>query len=955
MSTPYVPAQFAEKFQLAVDESLKNSPQTGLCGLEVEWNLLDSQFRPLLTVGSGPSQQSFVDYLRSHALTPWLRDFSQLEIFHWMIEWATRPYYSPRGTVYEARLIEATQTNALEKIGREFGENLYAWHGNLPALIKADNGSIPKSWDIAKRRYLERCVSMYGDTLGTAGIHSNLSLPEPMLMWDFMHLSEAERGEMHLDDYKNQVYTTGTRLMRAFACVFIAIGASTPLEAQIRNGAPTVVITEYDSIRNLTFPNPPALDLPDLYRSYQDYLHISYDLVRRRVRFGNNNWTPVRARSFAEPVERLIAVTSEQLENIYAHGLYAVGETQPVEEMARQIEIQNLLARINLPMDRVEVRTDDGGNPLDVDIANLTLKHLLLLRFYADQDFARNFRYDREDINRARRNEEAAAKNGLRSEIENPLTGKPVDMREFLGWLLGELQLLAQVTGVWEDLEPLQNMAHGGLNTAEKLRNRLRKELRRTDEVPVMLLREMAEERNARVMKDVELVAERMALLPGDSTKLREFIQRARDAVREDPQASIRFRPRPKAMFQMNYPDKTSEIVDLAQRLIQIPSVTACPDERLEDVQRAATFIYDYLQNNGLPVQYLEGKYPAIFSRLPAVGDPDQPAAMLSGHFDVVPPEPDDSQFNSYIEGDYLWGRGAADMKTVVATYLVWLKDRFRSGPPYPPVSLLLVGNEENGEAEAMGTPFALQHLKKQGLPMPGILIAGERTEEKGDGLWGEICVENRGVMRFDIAARGVRGHSGISGAQADLTESLLKARQDLTSILKQQLTLESNDGWKSQVRFPFIQVGTPGIYNITPDMGLLGVEVRSIPQDRLRPLRATIQDFCDQNELQLMVSVMEDGVACDPQNQFLQALIHSVEKVSGSSARIGKKLPGTSARFAPQAQGIVWGQSGIGPHSNAERHHIPSIQPYYTALVEFGRQLENLGKTPEPGIGNQT
>ena len=39
MSTPYVPAQFAEKFQLAVDESLKNSPQTGLCGLEVEWKL----------------------------------------------------------------------------------------------------------------------------------------------------------------------------------------------------------------------------------------------------------------------------------------------------------------------------------------------------------------------------------------------------------------------------------------------------------------------------------------------------------------------------------------------------------------------------------------------------------------------------------------------------------------------------------------------------------------------------------------------------------------------------------------------------------------------------------------------------------------------------------------------------------------------------------------------------
>ena len=72
---------------------------------------------------------------------------------------------------------------------------------------------------------------------------------------------------------------------------------------------------------------------------------------------------------------------------------------------------------------------------------------------------------------------------------------------------------------------------------------------------------------------------------------------------------------------------------------------------------------------------------------------------MLTGHFDVVEPDPDDSQFNPRIEGDYLHGRGAADMKTVVATYLVWMKDRMKMGKPFPNISLLLVGNEENGEA----------------------------------------------------------------------------------------------------------------------------------------------------------------------------------------------------------------------------------------------------------------
>ena len=85
-------------------------------------------------------------------------------------------------------------------------------------------------------------------------------------------------------------------------------------------------LTEFDSVRNLTFPNPPAIDLPDLYRSYNDYLQISYDLVRSGVRFGNNNWTPIRARSFADPVERIISTTSDQLTALYNRGLFAVGE-----------------------------------------------------------------------------------------------------------------------------------------------------------------------------------------------------------------------------------------------------------------------------------------------------------------------------------------------------------------------------------------------------------------------------------------------------------------------------------------------------------------------------------------------------------------------------------------------------------------------------------------------------
>ncbi|HSL44517.1 MAG TPA: M20/M25/M40 family metallo-hydrolase [Anaerolineales bacterium] len=937
-----MPSQkFADKYLLAVEQAIKEKPQSGLHGFEQEWNLLDEDLRPLLTVGAGPIQQSFVDYLRAECIPPWQAQFSQLEVFHWMVEWATRPYYHPRGAIYEARLMEASLINALHCAGVHFGERLHYWHGNLLSLTDIGYHSIPGNWGIAKRRYLEKCVDLYGDTLATAGIHTNMSLPDVLFAWDFMHLSPTERGDQHLDEFKSEFYITATRLLRAFAALFIATAASTPMQAQVRGGRAVVALTEFDSIRNLTFPNPPAIDLPDLYRSYNDYLQISYDLVRRGVRFGNNNWTPVRARSFADPVERIISTTSDELTALYTRGLFAVGEATPPEEMALQIEKQNLMARINLPMGRVEIRTEEGGHSLDLDIANLTLKHLLLLRIYSDSRFARSFRYDREDISRARVNENLAAKYSMRAEIENPLTGKPISMREFLKWTLQEVKPLAEALDLWNDLTPLIDIAEGARNTSEKMRARLQLELGENDEVPLKVLKELQYEREARVKADVERIASEHASLGAEASKIAEYLQRSRDHVRHTPQAPIRFRTRTQATIEISYPDKASEILDLAQQLIRIPSVTASPHERLDEVHRAGSLVDDYLRNAGLEVKFFDGKYPAIHATFPITNYQSRNAPvsnlqspiLLTGHFDVVEPEPDDSQFMPRIEGDYLWGRGAADMKTVVATYLVWMKDVMKSKGPYPNIALLLVGNEENGEAEAWGTPFV---LKEKGIA-PALFIAGERTGEKGNELFGEICVENRGVMRFDVVARGAKGHSGVAGT-GDLSEKLIAARAALNEIFAKHLTLKSPDGWQSQAKFPFINVGTSGVYNVTAAEGILGVEIRPIPQDDVDSLKLQVEKYCAENGLELCMNVMENGVACSPDNPALQALIDSVRIASGTEPAIGKKLPGTSARFAPGGQAVVWGQSGIGPHAKDERHYIPSIEPYYRSLNELAK-----------------
>jgi succinyl-diaminopimelate desuccinylase len=327
------------------------------------------------------------------------------------------------------------------------------------------------------------------------------------------------------------------------------------------------------------------------------------------------------------------------------------------------------------------------------------------------------------------------------------------------------------------------------------------------------------------------------------------------------------------------------------------------------------------------------GRYPAVLAAFP--GGAAAPAT-LAGHFDVVRPDPNDAQFEPVVDGDYLRGRGSADMKTVVASFMVWMRRVLAAGPPFPHVNLLLVGNEENGETEPFGTPHVLADLRREMGWAPEFMVVGERTGEKGDELFGEVCTSNRGVVRVRFAARGERTHTGFSEVPADLLDRLIAARGLLDAVLARHLTLAGDGGWQSTARFPFLTVGESGVYNITAGEGVLGLEVRPIPEDDAGTLVAALFEAGRGLGLEITADVVEGGVACPPGNPHLARLLDAVERISGAPVRVGRKLAGTSARFAPGGNAVVWGQSGIGPHTRHERHFIPSIEPYLRVLDAF-------------------
>jgi succinyl-diaminopimelate desuccinylase len=726
----------------------------------------------------------------------------------------------------------------------------------------------------------------------------------------------------------------------------VAATANSPCRAARRGDAAVIVLTECDSNRLAQFPNPSDLDLPDLYRSHADYVRISTDLVRRRVRFGNNNWTPTRARSDVASVANLIHVTTDQLHDVYVKGIYGIGEQDAVETLAQRIELENMVARVELPMSRVEIRCDEGGHALDLAAANLVFKQLLLMWSYANPTFGAMLRYDADDVARARRNEASAIQHGLRGEVEHPFTHARMTMREFLGGTIAELRPLAEALEWDVYLEPLDALAAGAPNAAERLRERLQPLTDADDVVPLEALHDVATERRELIARDLRVIAERISDLGDEAVKLHELLHNATEAAKDDPSALIQIEPLAPAPAEIPDQETTAEIVDLSRTLVRIPSVTNCPIERLDEVYRAARLIAGFLRDAGLKVQlYDRDKYPSVLASFP--GQLTAPV-MLSGHFDVVAPDPDDGQFDPYIEGDYLWGRGSADMKTVVATYMIWMRDVVRQQPArFPPINLLLVGNEENGELEPVGTPHVLADLKAKHGYEPSLLIAGERTGEKGEELFGDICIENRGVVRVEFIARGMREHTGVGAKVADLGARIIDFRTTVRDILERRLTLDAPDGWKTEYRFPFLSVGEAGVYNITSDLARLGLEIRPIPEDDVADVLDELRSAAEQQDLEIHLQTREAGVACNPGNPYLQTLIAAVRDTSGQEPVLGRKKAGTSGRFAPGGQAVIWGQTGIGPHSPAERHFIPSIRGYYDVLHRFAAMLLADGGRP--------
>ena len=145
------------------------------------------------------------------------------------------------------------------------------------------------------------------------------------------------------------------------------------------------------------------------------------------------------------------------------------------------------------------------------------------------------------------------------------------------------------------------------------------------------------------------------------------------------------------------------EVVEFASELIRIPSVNTGDPATIGDGEAvAAKYLQGKLEEVGYETDYIEAVAGRgnVVARL-AGADPDRGALLIHGHVDVVPANAAEwtvDPFSGAVQDGYVWGRGAVDMKDMVAMTLAVARD-FKRRNVIPPRDLIFcfVSDEEAG------------------------------------------------------------------------------------------------------------------------------------------------------------------------------------------------------------------------------------------------------------------
>jgi succinyl-diaminopimelate desuccinylase len=189
--------------------------------------------------------------------------------------------------------------------------------------------------------------------------------------------------------------------------------------------------------------------------------------------------------------------------------------------------------------------------------------------------------------------------------------------------------------------------------------------------------------------------------------------------------------------------------LELAQELIRRRSVT--PDDA-----GCQEYLASRLAEAGFTCESVRcGAVANLWARRGAA----RPLLCFAGHTDVVPSGPLaewlSEPFTPTIRDGRLYGRGAADMKSSIAAFVVAVEAFARERPRHAgSIALLLTSDEEGPSID--GTVKVVDLLKQRGESLDYCIIG----EPSSDTVLGDMVrVGRRGSLSARLTVRGVQGH----------------------------------------------------------------------------------------------------------------------------------------------------------------------------------------------------
>ena len=377
--------------------------------------------------------------------------------------------------------------------------------------------------------------------------------------------------------------------------------------------------------------------------------------------------------------------------------------------------------------------------------------------------------------------------------------------------------------------------------------------------------------------------------------------------------------------------------ITLAKELIRFPSITPIDAGIMRFLAKKLTNIgfkckiLEFKDKNSKPVKNL-------YARLGS----EQPNFMFAGHLDVVPPgnlkDWTVKPFSPAIKKNHLIGRGANDMKSAIASWVVAVNNFVLNNKEFKgSISLLITGDEEG--VAINGTKKVVDYLKKKKEKIDFCLV-GEPTNPNKLGEM--IKIGRRGSINAELTIIGTQGHVAYPHLSKNPINSLIA----ICKKLKEKPLDRGNKHFQaSNLEFTAVNVDNK-VHNVIPARAKTQFNIRynnyHTSVSLKKKITEIVRSVCKKNKTKYKINFLVTGDSFltkpGPTIQMAKKIIKKITKINPVFSTTG----GTSdARFIKKiAPCLEFGLVNKTMHRVDECVSLSDLKKltriYHSILIEY-------------------